>query len=183
MISARLRLSSSSCSLSSCACLARSISSSAIFSCWAKSNDGDFFERLGVEHALGEIGLGRGGDEAFELGQVFGALAEQGLALGGEVDLLLGFEDLAVERADFLAGLFADGAGAEADGADFHGVAAFGEQAVGHDLLGQIADDDFEAAGLAFDGDRARDLGLAAVEGDLRDAAFDGVGGAERGGS
>ena len=182
MISARLRLSSSSCSLRSWTCLASSTSSSAIFSCCAKAKVVSRSRASASSTPLARVGLGGGGDEAFELAEVLGALAEQGLALRREVDLPLHVEDLLVELADFLARLFADGAGAEADGADFDGVAAFGEQAVGDDLLGQIADDDFEAAGVAVDGDGAGDLGLAAVERDVGDAAVDGVGGVERGG-
>ena len=120
-----------------------------------------------------------GATKPSSLAEVFGTLAEQGLALGREVDLLLEVEDLAVELADFLARLLADGPGAEADRADFHGVAAFGKQAVGDDLFGQIANDDFEAAGLAVDRNGARHLGLAAIERHVRDAAFDGVGGVQ----
>ena len=59
---------------------------------------------------------------------------------------------------------------------DLNRVAAFGEQAVRDDLLGEVADDNLDAAGGAFDRDGAGDLGLAAVEGYLGDAAFGGGG-------
>jgi hypothetical protein len=78
--------------------------------------------------------------------------------------------------AHFFARLLANGSLAKSHGANFHGVAAFREQAIGHDLLGQIADDHFHAARFAVNRDRASDLCLAAVQRHRRDAPVDVLG-------
>jgi hypothetical protein len=92
-------------------------------------------ERLGIQDALGQIGLRGGRDEAFELAQVLGLLAEEGLLLLRQLELALGVANLLIEGPHFLARLLADGALAEAHRADFDRVASLGKQAVGNNLL------------------------------------------------
>ena len=84
------------------------------------------------------------------------------------------FFHLFLQGADLFPRLLADGADAEADGADFQGLARLGIEAVGHDLLRQAGNDQLLAPRRAFDGYGAGDEGLAAIEGDCGYAALRG---------
>ena len=108
-------------------------------------------------------------------------LVQPFLRLGVLQKLIIDLLDALVDFAHLVARLLADGAAAELHGADLNTSAAFREEAIGNHLLRQVADDEFLAALAHFDGDRACDHGLPAVQGHVRHPAWNTVGGRWRG--
>src|SRR5271157_1359299 len=118
---------------------------------------------------------------AVELVEEGGLLGQPFLRLGVLQKLIIDLLDALVDFAHLVARLLADGAAAELHGADLNTSAAFREEAIGNHLLRQVAADEFLAALGAFDGDRACDHGLPAVQGHVRHPAWNTVGGRWRG--